>query len=410
MNKKWMFFIIVGILNLAIFAGFVSIDNNNSQINMNSINSEFIQTNNEDLVSEEIANQYAQSESSIAINLSEYQENSKINIDSAGDYVLSGILTAGQIVINVADDEEVQLYLDNATITNKNGSAIFVENAKEVKIILIEGTNNVISDSSNYSNFDQDAEVDAAIFSHDDLTITGTGSLTVYANYADGVESRDDLKISGGTITVISVDTGIFGNNSVEIESAYLVLTSGGDTIHSDGDIIVESGTMILDTGDDGMHADATLTINGGDITILNSYEGIEATDVIINGGTFDIVATDDGINGAGGNDSTTTNTNAPGGRDRFSSSQGTITINGGTITIEAATSGAGDGLDANGTITITGGDVLIKVPSSYRDYSSIDYDTTFTLTGGNVQILESNGTYTQVTESNVSNNMHGMK
>ena len=409
MNKKSMFFIIVGILNLAIFAGFVSIDNN-SQINMNSINSEFKQINNEDLASEEVANQYAQSESSIAINLSEYQENSTINIDSTGDYVLSGILTDGQIVINVADDEEVQLYLDNATITNKNGSAILVENAKEVKIILNEGTNNVITDSSNYSNLDQDAEVDAAIFSHDDLTITGTGSLTVYANYADGVESRDDLKISGGTITVISVDTGIFGNNSVEIESAYLVLTSGGDTIHSDGDIIVESGTMILDTGDDGMHADATLTINGGDITILNSYEGIEATDVIINGGTFDIVATDDGINGAGGNDSTTTNTNAPGGRDRFSSSQGTITINGGTITIEAATSGAGDGLDANGTITITGGDVLIKVPSSYRDYSSIDYDTTFTLTGGNVQILESNGTYTQVTESNVSNNMHGMK
>ena len=86
--------------------------------------------------------------------------------------------------------------------------------------------------------------------------------------------------------------------------------------------------------------------------------------------------------------------------QDNFGGDQASITINGGTITIAAALSGAGDGLDANGTITITGGDLLIKIPSSYRDYSSIDFNTTFSLTGGNVQTVDSSGN--RITSYNV--------
>jgi hypothetical protein len=156
------------------------------------------------------------------------------------------------------------------------------------------------------------------------------------------------------------------------------------------------------------MHADGTLTINDGTIDIQKSYEGLEATDVIVNGGTIDIVASDDGINGAGGNDSSASSSANGFPQDNFRSSQGTITINGGTITIAAAGSGNGDGLDANGTITVSGGDTVIKTPSSYRDYSDIDYDTSFSLTGGSVRILDASGNYTKVTESNVSNNAGG--
>jgi hypothetical protein len=338
------------------------------------------------------------------INLSDYEANSVVNITAAGEYTLSGTLTNGQVVVNVGDEEEVQLYLNNAEITNDSGSAILVENAEKVVITLNAGTDNSVTDGTNYTGLDEDGEPDAAIFAHDDLTINGSGSLTIQANYSDGIESRDDLKITGGNISVTAVDNGLFGNNSLEIETAAAVITAGGDTIHSDGDIIIESGTLTLSSGDDGMHADGTLTINDGTIDIQESYEGLEATDVIINGGTIDIVASDDGINGAGGNDSSTDDsTNGP-RRDNFTGSQGTITINGGTITIAAAGSGDGDGLDANGTITITGGDTVIKTPSSYRDYSDIDYDTTFSLTGGRVRILDASGTYTEVTESNVSN------
>ncbi len=344
------------------------------------------------------------------INLSDYETNSVVNITAPGEYTLSGTLVDGQVIIDVGDDEEVRLFLNNAAITNNSGSAILVQNAEKVIITLNDGTVNTITDGTNYADLDENGEPDAAIFAHDDLTINGSGALIVQANYGDGIESRDDLNITGGDITITAVDIGLFGNNSLEIQDAAVVISAGGDTIHSDGDILIESGTMTLSSGDDGVHADGTLTINDGTIDILKSYEGLEATDVIINGGVIDIVASDDGINGAGGTDNDSNPATTGPRHDNFAGSQGTITITGGTITIAAAGSSNGDGLDANGTITITGGDTVIKMPSSYRDYSNIDYNTTFSLTGGRVRILETNGSYTEVTESYVSNNNRGGK
>ena len=125
------------------------------------------------------------------INLSDYAH-SVVNINAAGEYVLSGTLTDGQIVVDVGDDEKVQLYLDNAEITNHSGSAILVQNAEKVVITLVAGTVNTIADGTNYTDLDASGEPDAAIFSHDDLTINGDGSLTVQANYADGIASRDE--------------------------------------------------------------------------------------------------------------------------------------------------------------------------------------------------------------------------
>ncbi len=260
-----------------------------------------------------------------------------MTISAAGEYTLTGTLSDGRIVVNGGDEDEITLYLNNANITNSSGSAIYVENAAEVIITLVDGTVNSVTDGSTYANLDEDGEPDAAVFSHDDLTINGNGTLTVQANYSEGIESRDDLKISGGNITISAVGIGLFGNNSVEIEAAVMAITAGGDTIHSDGDVLVESGALTLNSGDDGIHADATVTVNGGTINILQSYEGFEGTNVVINGGTIDIIASDDGINGAGGNDSS--GNASVGSQDNFSSSSASITITGGTITITAGTS-----------------------------------------------------------------------
>lgn len=87
------------------------------------------------------------------------------------------------------------------------------------------------------------------------------------------------------------------------------------------------------------------------------AYEGLEGLHVVISGGDICLIAGDDGINAAGGNDASGTD----GGRDGMfgdhggfdsSFSDGTILISGGNLYIHAS----GDGIDANGTLEISGG------------------------------------------------------
>lgn len=410
-------------------------------------------------------------------------QGSSVTITAAGTYTLSGTLNDGQIIVETDAEDAVVLILNGVNITNATNAPIYVSNADKVVITLADGTENVVSDGDTYlfagaaATDAASAEPNAAIFSKADLTINGSGSLTVNANYNNGIVSKDDLKIVSGTITVTAVNDGIKGRDSIAVKDGIITINAGGDgmqanndedaeqgyiaieggsitinaeldgvqaetslqisggtinvttnsakglkagvdltvsggtiainsaddALHSNGTLTISGGLFTLASGDDGMHADATLTINDGTVAILSSYEGLEATNVIVNGGTIDIASSDDGLNGAGGNDAGTSGSTNGFGMDNFSSSQGSITINGGTITIAAAGSGNGDGLDANGTITITGGDTVVKTPSSYRDYSDIDYDTGFSLTGGSVRILNADGTYTQVTDSYVS-------
>lgn len=408
---------------------------------------------------------------------------SSVTITAAGTYTLSGTLNNGQIIVETNDEDPVVLILNGVNITNATSAPIHVSNADKVVITLAEGTENVVTDGDSYllagaaATDAASAEPNATIFSKADLTINGSGSLTVNANYNNGIVSKDDLKIVSGAITVNAVNDGIKGRDSIAVKDGTITIDAGGDgmqanndedaeqgyivieggtltinaeldgmqaetslqisggelnittnsekglkatadvtvtggtiainsaddALHSNGTMTISGGTFTLASSDDGMHADGTLTIHDGTIAVQSSYEGLEATDVIVNGGTIDIVSSDDGLNGAGGSDTTTSESTNGFGMDNFSSSQGSITINGGTVTIAAAGSGNGDGLDANGPLTITGGDTVIKTPSSYRDYSDIDYDTAFSLTGGNVRILNADGTYTQVTDSYVS-------
>jgi hypothetical protein len=72
---------------------------------------------------------------------------------------------------------------------------------------------------------------------------------------------------------------------------------------------------------------------------------------------------------------------------DNFRGSRGTITINGGAITISAAVSGSGDGFDSNGSSVIAGGSITFITPTNARDYEPFDRDGQFSVTGGEVII-----------------------
>lgn len=175
---------------------------------------------------------------------------------------------------------------------------------------------------------------------------------------------------------------GIKANNSILVNGGTFDINSADDCIHSNCSIFVHGGTYAIASGDDGIHADDTLVITNGTIDITQSYEGLEALHIQICGGDIRLQANDDGINAAGGTDSS-----GNGGRDEMfgggrpgnsSNSNGTIVISGGNIFMYAK----GDGIDANGSVEISGGTTIITGPIQ-GDTSILDFDTTGTITGG---------------------------
>lgn len=129
---------------------------------------------------------------------------------------------------------------------------------------------------------------------------------------------------------------------------------------------------------------DDTLSISSGTIDITRSYEGLEGAKVLISGGKISIVASDDGINAAGGSDQSGFGF-AP---DAFGSSGDyLIRISGGVVTVNAS----GDGIDSNGDIEVTGGELYISGPTSNGD-GAIDCDGSVAITGGIVVAAGSTG------------------
>lgn len=179
---------------------------------------------------------------------------------------------------------------------------------------------------------------------------------------------------------------GIKGNTGILIEDGDFNIDSSDDSLHSNGNIIINNGTFEINSGDDGIHADESITINDGDVNISKSYEGIESSKIDINGGNINLVASDDGINIAGGNDSSSIN-GRPGQNNFSSNSDQILTINNGDIMIDAS----GDGIDINGAGYINGGTVIINGPTNSGN-GALDYDSAFEVNGGTLIAVGASG------------------
>jgi hypothetical protein len=103
-------------------------------------------------------------------------------------------------------------------------------------IVLAEGTENIVSDGETYDLDSDEDEPNAAIFSKSDLTINGSGSLIVNANYNDGIKSKDDLIITNGTITVYATADGIVGKDCLAIKNATITVEAGCDGMQATND------------------------------------------------------------------------------------------------------------------------------------------------------------------------------
>lgn len=246
-------------------------------------------------------------------------EDGVITIKAAGVYVLSGTLSDGTIVVDAGDDDKVQLVLDGASITAADYAAIYAKNADKVFVTLAEGTDNSLTVSGDYVQTD-DNNVDAVIFAKCDLTLGGSGSLTVKDTTGHGIVSKDDLVVTGGTYTIDSQDHCLNGKDSVRIADGTFNLSCDEDGIHAgnddqqDGYVYIEGGDINISVGDDAIHAEGLLIITGGDIDITKCYEGVEGHKILVTGGDIDVVSSDDGFNAAGGSSSSDSSDDNKGG------------------------------------------------------------------------------------------------
>jgi hypothetical protein len=305
-------------------------------------------------------------------------EGTSATINAAGVYSLSGTLDDGQIVIDTEDEGTVELILNNANITNTSGAPIFVSSADTVVILLADGSSNIVTDGNSYIFADAETdEPDAAIFSKSDLLISGSGSLTVNANYKNGIASKDSLTIEDGVITVNAAADGVRGKDSVTILDGTLTIVSGSDGIQSTNDSDEEKGNV---------------TISGGTINITAGLDGIQAeTDLLISGGNITVVT-----GGGSANGSTQQGQDNPGGnRGQTAAAVDStavesmkalkagenLTISGGSITIDSAD----DALHSNNNLNIDGGELTI---SSGDDGAHAD--TSLTINNGSITINKS--------------------
>ncbi|MBR2786766.1 MAG: carbohydrate-binding domain-containing protein [Clostridia bacterium] len=287
-----------------------------------------------------------------------------ITINKEGTYIISGTAQNVTIFVEAGDADKVQIVLENTAIINETMPVIYVKTADKVFITSngsneLKVTGSIVKDDSNNLN--------AVIFSKQDITLNGTGTLNIESS-VNGITGKDDIKITGGTFNITASAVAIRANDSIRIADGTLNINAGTDGLHAEnsnddtkGYIFIGGGNINIKSKDDCIHGTSVVQVDDGTIT-LNGAEGIEGTYIQINGGTFKIKATGDGINA---------------GR-KSESYQVTIEITGGDISIVMA-SGDTDGVDSNGDIKISGGTINVTGNSTF------DYDGTATYTGGTI-------------------------
>lgn len=366
---------------------------------------------------------------------------STITITDEGTYILSGTLDDGMIIVNTDKSDKTQLVLSGVTIHSETSAPIYILQSDKVFLTTAEGTTNTLSNGGTFTAID-DNNIDAVIFSKEDLTLNGAGTLVINSPAGHGIVSKDSLKITSGTYNITCASHALSGKDDVCIANAGFLIASGKDGIHAEnsddaslGSVYIQSGTFTVTAGGDGISASADMLIEGGtfEISAGGGSENGESHSPGFGGGFMGGERPGGGRGGMGGgknsdpadmgekpaggnrgsenaegkparenNDAANMVGNPPeksasaesenAAADTAESSTdstsmkgikaaGNLTIHGGTFTINSAD----DGIHSNASVTVTGGTFEIAAGDD-----AFHADDTLTVTDGTILITES--------------------
>lgn len=238
-------------------------------------------------------------------------ENAEVNgttvtITHSGIFTVDGTLDDGQIAVAIpdetADPETVKIFLNGVNITGKNAPAIFISNAENTSLNLVDGTENTVKDGE--TAYSGNWLGSAVIEAKDDITIKGgdlgTGVLNITANTQDAIVCNNDIKFTGGTTNITTLNAtdktnGVNGKTSATVKDTAVVnIDAEGDGLKSSkGDVSIEGGTVVIKAGNDAIQAETDINILGGNVTAGGDRGLTAVTGINISGGTVVATATD---------------------------------------------------------------------------------------------------------------------
>ena len=313
-------------------------------------------------------------------------------------YTLSGTSSDGEFYMSGSYKATIEfngLTLTNATPVY-SGAAVHIQNGKRIKVKIVTGTTNTLSDTSTgsqkgclyikgHAEFAQKGTLNVVgnvkhgIKTGEYMTLknatinvtsavgdgiscaeyflmeSGTINITVTAAAAKGIKADGDMRISDGDITVKTTGGGAWDSDEKKTKAA--------SCLSADGNTVISGGTLSLTStgaGGKGINGDGTFTATGGTMTIKTSGNAVVAS----SSGTLSTISSSQQL-------------------DRYdsdykSSSKG-IKIDGAILisdqaVISITTTGAGgEGIESKTGINITGGQVTVNaaddaINASYND------------------------------------------
>lgn len=321
-----------------------------------------------------------------------------VEITGEGTYIISGTLTNGRIIINAKDSDKIQLVLNGANISCDTGAAIYVKQADKVFITLAPSSENTLSNKREFVAVD-DNNIDSVIFSKSDLTLNGSGELTVNAAYGHGIVSKDDLVLTGGEYSITSEKQALSGKDSIRVADGTYTLNAGKDGLHSEntddtskGFIYIANGTFDITCDCDGIDASGTVTVKNGNINITSgggSENAEKKSEEFFPGGrnqqnqsAEQTTEQSDSVSAKGikadGNLTIVSGEFSINSADDAIHSNSSITVSGGTYKILTGD----DGIHADANLTVTNGTLNIE-----KSYEGLEGQA-INISGGTISIV----------------------